>query len=222
MLKEQQKRIEADYNKNIIRMQKAFEKDIQDLRMRKQDLREIQKKYFKSSEKYTKEKRYYWDNFEKAQTKDKLDEMHRKKQKHLREYKKTFEHFRSVYDKKNLKFEERSKAFLAFDTQKKKDYMLNWDLFTKKLIEDIEFNKLQTNKWTAEDIDIDCDALFRSILPEMGRELANSSRPHQRASTPRESSTPSASASPTRSSAARRCRSRPTSRSCTSRSRTYS
>lgn len=163
-------------------MQKAFEKDIQDLRMRKQELREVQKKYFKSSEKFTKEKRYYWDNFEKAQTKDKLDELHLKKQRNLRDYKKTFEHFRSVYDKKNLKFEERSKKFLSFDTQKKKDYMLNWDLFTKKLIEDIEFHKLQTNKWAPEDIEIDCDSLFQSVLPEMGKELGNSSEVDQKVS----------------------------------------
>jgi len=185
-LKEQQKQIESDYNMNIIKLQKSFEKDIMDLKIRKQELREIQKKYFKSSEKFLKEKQYYWENFEKAQTKDKLIDMYHKKENHLREYKKTFETFRSVYDKKNLKFEERCKQFLGFDTQRKKDYMLNWDLFTKKLIEDIEIHKLNTNKWKEEDIEVDCDSLFKSLLPEMGKDLNNSSKTNKRVLNPAE------------------------------------
>lgn len=176
MLKEQQRQIETEYNRNTVRLQKGFEKDLNDLRARKQELREVQKKYFKSSEKFVKEKRYYWDNFEKAQPKDKLDELHRRKSAHLREYQKTFDHFRGVYDRKNLRFEERSKAFLSFDTTKKKDYMLNWDLFTKKLIEDIEFHKLQAHKWAPKDLEVDCDVLFASVLPEMGRESGSSRR----------------------------------------------
>ena len=147
-----------------------------DLKIRKQELREVQKKYFKSSEKFKKEQQYYWENFEKAQTKEKLLELYNKKESHLKEYKKTFETFRNVYDKKNLKFEERCKDFLKFDTEHKKDYMLNWDLFTKKLIEDIEFKKLQSNKWKPEDIDINCDLIFQSLLPEMGKDLNNSSK----------------------------------------------
>ena len=144
--------------------------------MRKQELREIQKKYFKSSEKYLKEKQYYWENFEKAQTKDKLNELFEKKESLLRQYQKTFEIFRSVYDQKNEKFEERTKQFLEFDTQRKKDYVLNWDLFTKKLIEDIEFNKLHSNKWKQEDIDVDCDQIFKSLWPEMGKDKPSNSR----------------------------------------------
>lgn len=176
MLKEQQKQIESEYNTNVIKLQKGFEKDLADLKMRKQDLREVQKKYFKSSEKFVKERQYYWDNFEKAQTKEKLNEMFQKKEKHLKEYKKTFDIFRSVYDKKNLKFEERAKSFLAFDTLKKKDYMLNWDLFTRKLIEDIEFHRITTNKWKKEDIEVDCDHIFRPLLPTLGTELGRSSK----------------------------------------------
>jgi hypothetical protein len=166
---------------NIVKLQKSFEKDIMDLKVRKQELREVQKKYFKSSEKFLKEKQYYWENFEKAQTKDKLMDLYHKKENHLKEYKKTFEIFRNVYDKKNIKFEERCKQFLIFDTEKKKDYMLNWDLFTKKLIEDIEFNKLQTNKWKVEDIEINCDSIFQSLLPEMGKDLTNSSKIYKKA-----------------------------------------
>jgi hypothetical protein len=163
----------------VIKLQKGFEKDLADLKIRKQDLREVQKKYFKSSEKFVKERQYYWENFEKAQTKEKLNEMFQKKEKHLKDYKKTFDIFRNVYDKKNLKFEERAKTFLAFDTLKKKDYMLNWDLFTKKLIEDIEFHKLTTNKWKKEDIEVDCDHIFRPLLPTLGAELGRSSKINQ-------------------------------------------
>ena len=144
--------------------------------MRKQELREVQKKYFKSSEKYSKEKQYYWENFEKAHTKDKLQDLFLKKENLLRSYEKTFEIFRKVYDKKNEKFEERTKKFLKFDTKMKKDYVLNWDLFTKKLIEDIEFNKLQTNKWKKEDIEIDCDEIFKSLWPEMGKDIPINSK----------------------------------------------
>lgn len=175
-MKEQQKQIEKTYSTNQSKLNKGFEKDILDLKMRKQELREIQKKYFKSSEKYLKEKQYYWENFEKAQTKDKLNELFEKKESLLRQYQKTFEIFRSVYDQKNEKFEERTKQFLEFDTQRKKDYVLNWDLFTKKLIEDIEFNKLHSNKWKQEDIDVDCDQIFKSLWPEMGKDKPSNSR----------------------------------------------
>ena len=144
--------------------------------MRKQELREVQKKYFKSSEKFLKERQYYWENFEKAQTKEKLGELYQKKEAHLRDYKKTFDIFRTVYDKKNIKFEERTKNFLAFDTLKKKDYVLNWDLFTKKLIEDIEFNKIKTNRWKKEDLEVDCDKVFEPLLPTLGAELGKSSK----------------------------------------------
>lgn len=188
-MKEQQKQIESSYNLNIVKIQRSFEKDISDLRIRKQELREVQKKYFKASEKYVRERQYYWENFEKAQTKEKLGEMYEKKEGLLREYKKTFEMFRTVYDKKNLKFEERSKAFLDFDTQKKRDYALNWDLFTKKLIEDIEFNKLNSNKWKKEDIEVDCDALFKPLLPKLGTSLGEASKPDEMELSLRESST---------------------------------
>lgn len=174
-MKEQHKQIDQDYNQNIVKIQKGFERDLTDLKTRKQNLRAVQKKYFKSSEKFLKEKEYYWGNYEKALSKTKLAEMFQKKKKNLSEYRDSFKTFKNVYDQKNLTFENRTLDFLELDTEKKKDFMLNWDLFTKKLIEDIELKKILTNKWKPEQLEVDCDEMFKSVLPPMNKSVMRES-----------------------------------------------
>lgn len=144
----------------------SFRLEIEQLKRSKHELRTVQKKYFKASEKLLKQKEYRREGFEKAKTKDEISRYRTSKLNELQHYTHEFEVFRQLYSEFNNSFEVRAKEYVRFDTQLKKDYCLNWELFSTKIIEDIEFKKLQNLNWKPEDFELDCEVIFNDLLPE--------------------------------------------------------
>lgn len=147
-------------------MTESFKLEIDQLKRSKQELRAVQKKYFKAGEKLMKQSEYRREGFEKAKSKEEIEKYRNIKLNELEHYKKEFSMFRGLYSEFNTSFELRTRDLLAFDTQLKKDYCLNWELFSTKIVEDIEFKKLQNRNWQQEDFELDCDIIFEELLPE--------------------------------------------------------
>lgn len=141
-------------------MQKHIQKHIQDLQLKKQEVRTSQKKYFKISQKYLKEKQYFYNKYEKALSKEKLEEVKMRKDNLLKDYENVFMSFKQLFQDKNFEIEKVCKSFIEFDSVTKKEICLSWDFMTTKLIEDIEIQKVENNKWNKGQVDVDIQGIF--------------------------------------------------------------
>lgn len=166
MLKDQQSSLRSKFDTNAAMAQKQIERHFEELQGKKQEVRSVQKKYFKISQKLLKEKQYFQNNYDKALSIEKLEMMKMKKSALLNEYQTVFLSFKELFEHKNFEIEKICKSFIEMDTKTKKEICLTWDFLTTKLIEDIEVQKVENNKWNKGQIDVDIQNIFSSFFPQ--------------------------------------------------------
>lgn len=169
LLKEQQLGHQKVFENNCLKLEKHFKRNFEELQSKKQEVRFVQKKYFKVAQKHLKEKEYFKNNYEKALSKTKLNELRSKKYSRMKEYEKVFLSFKELFQHKNSEFEKYSTNFIELDTKTKKEICLSWDLLSTKLIEDIELLKVKNNKWSEGQINLDIQDIFCNLLNEKNK-----------------------------------------------------
>ena len=107
--------------------------EIEKMRSKKEQLKDIQKRYFKASTRFKRENIKFWQRRSNCASERKLEEFYQKKEHLLRNYQLTFTEFKEIYDRSNSNFEERTRSWVTFDTNLRKDYINLWQLFVMKL-----------------------------------------------------------------------------------------
>lgn len=156
---ESKKNIGDRLRKRYNELKTLFKDQIERLKHKKDLLKDVQRRYFKASTRYRREKNKFWDNHETAQSKRKVEEYFQRKEALLKNYKIIFREFKQMYEASNYKFETRMKDWLRFDSLLKKDYVKIWEKFSAKLLGIFMDSPIMLGLPDLEDI-------FEDVLPE--------------------------------------------------------